>query len=56
MEIRGNPWKCEQALKMAENREQALKMAANREKTLFTFFGFLPPYIGVSGLLVYFKR
>ena len=35
---------------------RALKLAANHEKQLFTFFGFLPPYIGVSGLLVYCKR
>ena len=34
----------------------ALKLAANHEKQVFTFFGFLPPYIGVSGLLVYCKR
>ena len=35
---------------------RALKLAANREKQVFTFFGFLPPYIGVSGLPVYLKR
>ena len=35
---------------------RALKLAANREKQVFTFFGILPPYIGVSGLLVYCKR
>ena len=31
---------------------RALKLVANREKQVFTFFGFLPPYIGVSGSLV----
>ena len=35
---------------------RALKLAANREKQVFTFFGFLPPYIGVLGLPVYLKR
>ena len=35
---------------------RALKLAANHEKQVFTFFAFLPPYIGVSGLLVYCKR
>ena len=30
-----------------------LKLAANREKQLFTFFGFLPPYFDVSGVLAY---
>ena len=34
----------------------ALKMAENREKLCFTFFAFLPPYIGVSGSLTYAKR
>ena len=34
----------------------ALKLAANREKQVFTFFGFLPPYIGVSGSPMYLKR
>ena len=31
---------------------EALKMAENHEKPCFTFFAFLPPYIGVSGSLV----
>ena len=31
---------------------EALKMAENHEKQLFTFFAFLPPYIGISGFLV----
>ena len=31
---------------------EALKMAENPEKQSFTFFAFLPPYIGVSGSLV----
>ena len=31
---------------------EAFKMAENHEKQLFTFFVFLPPYIGVSGSLV----
>ena len=31
---------------------EALKMAENHEKQGFTFFAFLPPYIGVSGSLV----
>ena len=31
---------------------EALKMAENHEKQSFTFFAFLPPYIGVSGSLV----
>ena len=31
---------------------EALKMAKNHEKQSFTFFAFLPPYIGVSGSLV----
>ena len=34
---------------------RALKLAANHEKQLFTFLGFLPPYIGVSGSLAYAK-
>ena len=29
-----------------------LKIAENLEKQSFTFFAFLPPYIGVSGSLV----
>ena len=33
-------------------RVEALKMAENIEKQCFTFFAFLPPYIGVSGSLV----
>ena len=32
---------------------EALKMAENAEKPGFTFFAFLPPYIGVSSFLVY---
>ena len=35
---------------------EALKMAENNEKPCFTFFAFLPPYIGVSGSLVSRKR
>ena len=35
---------------------EVLKMAENREKQVFTFFAFLPPYIGVSGSLVSRKR
>ena len=35
---------------------RALKLAANHEKQLFTFFGFLPPYFGVSGFPAYPKR
>ena len=31
---------------------RAFKLAANHEKQVFTFFAFLPPYIGVSGSLV----
>ena len=31
---------------------RALKLAASHEKQIFTFFAFLPPYIGVSGSLV----
>ena len=31
---------------------EALKMAENQEKLCFTFFAFLPPYIGVSDSLV----
>ena len=30
---------------------EALKMAENPEKQVFTFFAFLPAYIGVSGSL-----
>ena len=37
-------------------RKQALKIAENREKHCFTFFAFLPPYVGVSGSLLYAKR
>ena len=33
-----------------------LKMAANRGTQRFAFFAFLPPYIGVSGSLMYVKR
>ena len=35
---------------------EALKMTENHEKPCFTFFAFLPPYIGVSGSLVSCKR
>ena len=35
---------------------RALKLAESRENQLFTFFGLLPPYIGVLGLPVYLKR
>ena len=35
---------------------EALKIAENHEKPGFTFFAFLPPYIGVSGSLVSRKR
>ena len=31
---------------------EVLKIAENLEKQSFTFFAFLPPYIGVSGSLV----
>ena len=31
---------------------EAFKMVENHEKQCFTFFAFLPPYIGVSGSLV----
>ena len=31
---------------------EVLKLAENPEKQCFTFFAFLPPYIGVSGSLV----
>ena len=34
----------------------ALKLAENREKDFFTFFAFLPPYIGVSGSPMFLKR
>ena len=33
-----------------------LNMAENHEKPRFTFFAFLPPYLGVSGSLVSRKR
>ena len=35
---------------------RALKLGANHEKQVFTFFAFLPPYMGVSGSLVPRKR
>ena len=35
---------------------RAFKLAAIYEKQLFTFFAFLPPYIGVSGSPMYLKR
>ena len=35
---------------------EVLKIAENLEKQSFTFFAFLPPYIGVSGSLVSRKR
>ena len=35
---------------------RALKLAANHEKQVFTFFAFLPPYMGVSGSAVPRKR
>ena len=35
---------------------EAFKMAENLEKQVFTFFAFLPPYIGVSGSLASRKR
>ena len=35
---------------------RALKLVATHEKLVFTFFAFLPPYIGVSGSLVSRQR
>ena len=35
---------------------RALKLVANHEKQVFTFFAFLPPYIGVLGSTVYLER
>ena len=35
---------------------RALKLAANHEKQVFTFFAFLPPYMGVSGSRMPCKR
>ena len=35
---------------------EALKMPEDGEKQSFTLFAFLPPYIGVSGSLVFRKR
>ena len=35
---------------------EALKLAENHEQQLFTFFAFLPPYMGVSDSLVPRKR
>ena len=52
MEIHGNPWKSPDILRKFQ---QVFKMAENAEKPGFTFFAFLPPYIGVSGFLAYPK-
>ena len=35
---------------------RVLKLAANHEKQVFTFFAFLPPYMGASGSLMPCKR
>ena len=35
---------------------RCVKLRENPENLGFTFFGFLPPYLGVSDSLVYFKR
>ena len=35
---------------------EALELVENLEKQSFTFFAFLPPYIAVSGSLMYAKR
>ena len=53
MEMHGYPWK---SLEIRGKFQRALKLAENRENELFTFFGFLPPYIDVSGSLVSRKR
>ena len=53
VEIRGNPWK---SVEIRGKFQEALKLAENRGKQLFTFFAFLPPYIGVSGSPMYLKR
>ena len=39
----------EEGSRSIEGVLEALKMAENSEKRCFTFFAFLPPYIGVSG-------
>ena len=48
MDVHGNPWKSTDILRKFQ---QVFKMAENAEKPGFTFFAFLPPYIGVSGFL-----
>ena len=35
---------------------RCVKLRDNPENLVFTFFGFLPPYLGVSDSLAYFKR
>ena len=50
--VHGNPWKSTDILRKFQ---QVFKMVENAEKPGFTFFAFLPPYIGVSGFLAYPK-
>ena len=63
MEIHGNPWKSmevhghpQKSMEILRKVQQVFKMAENIEKLGFTFFAFLPPYIGVSGFLAYPKE
>ena len=44
------------ASKYDKNGLGVFKMAESDEKRCFTFFAFLPPYIGVSGSRMYAKR
>ena len=39
-----------------QNLLQVRKIAKESGNQSFTFFGFLPPYLGVSDSLAYFKR
>ena len=48
--IENRPWK---SMDILRKIQQVFEMAENAEKPGFTFFAFLPPYIGVSSFLVY---
>ena len=70
MAIHGHAWPymAIHGIKKSENRQQisknhkikisfrCVKLRDNPENQGFTFFAFLPPYLGVSDSLAYFKR
>ena len=70
MAMHGHAWPCmarhghnffKKAFKNKENPTiefsfRCVQLRENPENLGFTFFAFLPPYLGVSDLLAYFKR